>query len=567
MAVKSILINYNGYPASPCNLMPDNGLANLAGALISKGHKTKIFDFATVDIIKKLYPYSYKLAIFFSLNRIMRRVMGGKTPRKEDIRKFNDITRRIEVMRDGKIREMAREISSYISSHEIDFVGFKLWTGDGFRGAVIIAEEIRKAHPHIPIIAGGPHVHRFHEKIFTATDVFDIIVDGEGEDVITQLAEYVEGKKRLEDIPNLIYKRGGEIICNPIKRIEDVNTIAPPVYDEDVYPAMIGNQKIKIILLDESRGCPNTCSFCIHSAIAGHRWRLADPDHLVDTIEYIKNNYGFKAFRFAGSNPPLVLSHNISEEIARRNLDIVFTTNMHVRNLKEQHLTAMKKAGCIGGFFGVESGSQEILNRAMNKNVDVDQVRRAFMLCKKVGIETVASIVHPAPFETEKTKRETLRLLKDIRPESTLVCAPCLIPGSEWDKNKRQYGFELASDEAFFKEVMTYKIDIFTPPILWKPLKGYKLNGRSFQDLAGESYKFSQALEKNGLITQLTDEMFIMAKYADMTPAQFKNECIKDLLSGNSKRLEKIVARINKGVVIPKKSSAAPMILTTSPSA
>jgi len=56
---RSLLINFSGYPAVMRSLALDNGLANLAGSLIQKGHQTIILDYATVDTIKRLFPHEY----------------------------------------------------------------------------------------------------------------------------------------------------------------------------------------------------------------------------------------------------------------------------------------------------------------------------------------------------------------------------------------------------------------------------------------------------------------------------------------------------------------------------
>jgi radical SAM superfamily enzyme YgiQ (UPF0313 family) len=78
-----------------------------------------------------------------------------------------------------------------IRSNKIDFVGLKLWNGDGFVASQIIAECIKKNFPDMPIFAGGPHVDIFLENIYKITDAFDCLVYGEGEETIVMLAEYV----------------------------------------------------------------------------------------------------------------------------------------------------------------------------------------------------------------------------------------------------------------------------------------------------------------------------------------------------------------------------------------
>jgi radical SAM superfamily enzyme YgiQ (UPF0313 family) len=74
----------------------------------------------------------------------------------------------------------------------------------------------------VKVFGGGPHVDWFHEMIYDVTDVFDVLAYGEGEETIVLLAGYIEGRKKLEEIPNLIFRKEGKIITTTEKRIEDL---------------------------------------------------------------------------------------------------------------------------------------------------------------------------------------------------------------------------------------------------------------------------------------------------------------------------------------------------------
>ncbi len=546
MATNSVLINYNDYPFSMSNLMPDNGLAYLAGSLMAKGHTTRILDYATVPVVAKLFPYEHHGAIQASVGRITKAVLEGQDPDPTDIQEFTGVMREVDTAWEERLLGIAGELADSIDAGNLDFIGLKLWTGKGFSGSVLIAKELRKRFPGVPIIAGGPHVHWFHENIHDVTDVFDIIVDGEGEDAIWMLAEHFEGKRSLDNIPNLIYRKDGRVVKNPVVRIADINELPDPVYSEDVYPAMAGDQKVKIILLDESRGCPNMCNFCIHPKISGRKWRLADPERFVARIARLQHTYGFNAFRLAGSNPPQHITHEIAEQILAQDMHVTFTTNFHARGLQRGTLELLAKAGCQGGFFGIESGSDLILDTAMNKKTSVQQMRDALTMCEDVGIPAVGSVIIPSPFGTDETTKQTLDLLLETKPASVLVCFPGLIPGSTWYEQPERFGFHVDKTPDFFKQAMTYDIDLFSPPILWKPLEGYMLDGKNLRVLATEAFEFCQLLERQGLTTQITDEMFMMAKAAEMTPQQLKDACLQAMLTGDKDGLHSLVSCINQ---------------------
>ena len=186
MKSKSLLINYSGYPTTPNAFMPDNGLAVLAGSLLSYGHETMILDYSTLDIMK-LLPQEYGERLF-KLNQVAS---------EDNSKELQEISNSINQLQDKDIAEKALEIVSRIIEQKIDFIAFKLWTGKSFENSIKLAREIKRQIPSIPIFAGGPHVDYFRGRIYKATDVFDVLAYGEGEETILGLADYALGKRRL----------------------------------------------------------------------------------------------------------------------------------------------------------------------------------------------------------------------------------------------------------------------------------------------------------------------------------------------------------------------------------
>lgn len=552
MATKSLLINFAGYPNEPFNFMPDNGLANLAGALIKENHEVKIWDCSTVDLVQKMFPYQYINEYQTLAQKIVQSVSADSKPASRDLDRFYGIGKEIEAYQNKKVKEIGDEISRFVKKHNFDFIGFKLWTGAGFEGSMIIAEELRKNNPKLPIFAGGPHVDWFHERIFDVTNIFDVLVYGEGEETITLLADYVAGKAVLKDIPNLIYKENDKIITTPMKRVNDLNKLAMPVYDDNVYLAMKNNRKINIFLIDESRGCPNDCNFCIHPIKSGKRWRLVDAQKFVDRIETLIQKYGVHGFRFAGSNPPPNLRKNIAQELIKRDIPIVYSSFAHVGNTTEKEFEQLKKSGCCALAFGVESGSQQILSGSLNKKTKVEQIETTFERCKKAGIYAIASIIIPAPGETEATKNETMNLLLKIKPDSTAVCFPIIILGTTWERNIDKYGFKINKPKEFFERVMTYKTNSLCPPPLWPPMDDLCLDGKSFKELGRETAKFAGLLIKNNFTTQLFDQIFLIAEFSGMSPKEFGDKTHSCLSAGDYETLHKMASEINERVQMCK---------------
>jgi len=545
---RSLLINYSGYPAVMRGLALDNGLANLAGSLIESGHQTKILDYATVDTVRRLFPHEYSDELISLTGRIMSFLEQGSSPQRDDLKAFSDLDTRINQLQKVKVNQISEEVSEYAKTYEADFVGFKLWSGDGFEGSIAIAKKLKQDNPKLHIFAGGPHVDSFMENIFDFCDVFDVLVYGEGEETITMLADYVSGERELEDIPNLIYKDNGRIVTTVIRRVENLDSLAPPVYDEDVYLAMRGNQKIKTVFIDESRGCPNHCSYCIHPIKSGNRWRGRTAERVVEQMEEMKRKYGFTTFRFAGSNPPPLLKKGIADQILRRGLKIVYSAFGHIIDGLTVDFQLLRRSGCYSLFFGIESGSQRILDESMNKRIRVDQIEKTIKASKDAGLYVVGSVIIPAPYETEETRKESFDLLLRLRPDSVVVWFPALMLGTDWEKNTQKYGFDIRNWKSYLKEAMLYKIKSFYPPALWESSSEYRLNGKSFKEITKETESFIRLLEKNGILTQATSETALMARYAKMSTRDFRDKTRKYLSHGDYESIGELVSEINEEI-------------------
>ena len=311
--------------------------------MLEAGHETLILDYSTVDTIKRMVPQKLRATLADAYEDFLSDMRADGKLSEKTSNRLIELDGKLEQHREGEFIRIADEIINKIEEVNADFIGFKLWTGDGFYGSEKIARYIRGKYPDLKIFAGGPHVDWFKENILHYTDIFDAIAYGEGEETINLLAEYVEGKRKLSDVPNLIYKQNvensdedvGEIKFTDLKRGEDLNLLPDPIYDDEIYPTMKGNQKIKFIMIDESRGCPNACHFCIHPIKSGNRWRLRDVTKIVDLMERLGSKLDTNAFRFAGSNTPAHLKNELALEITRRGLKVRYASFGHVRDMEK----------------------------------------------------------------------------------------------------------------------------------------------------------------------------------------------------------------------------------------
>ncbi|UCH92136.1 MAG: radical SAM protein [Candidatus Aminicenantes bacterium] len=542
MISRSILVNFNSLPSSLDSLMPDNGLINLSASLNRAGHQTLILDFCTVSYIKHLITdeiHKELAEAYFELNKDRKKL-------SEILPIFKNIFKKLENRKQEVINEyINKRVCDKISDFDPHFVGFKLWSGEGFLGCIEIAKMIKKRFPKIKLIAGGPHNDFFHEHTFDFTDVFDILAYGECEETIVDLAQWSVGRKELDQINNIIYKKNGSAVRTPLKRVEDLDESAEPIYDPGIYPSLIGNEKVNVIMIDESRGCPNNCHFCPHPKKSGRKWRKRNPDNVVKIIKDAKTKLNTYCFRLAGSNPPADLMEDICKRIIANNLNIHFVAFGHGVNDSGEYYHLLKKAGCSSLFFGVESGNREILRDVMNKRVSPDRMKEAILKCKSASIGTTASVIVPAPGETLKSLYDTYQFLVDTSPDGVSLCMPGVFPGAEWYINKEKYGLELADD--YFPRMMAYTIRFMMPPPLWDPFP-FTIDGKDFtqQMILGDFLNTS--LEKKGILTGINDVTLLFAQIFGLSIPQMRDLNREMFITGNAQKIEESVIQFNRAV-------------------
>lgn len=547
MSTNSILINYVGYPVSPREFFFDNGLANLAGSLIANSHRTIIWDYSNADIIKTMFPHEYKHGLLDISNKIFTNLKNNKKPSEIDLKKFHELDAEISELNRKKISQISDEIGMLIENLKINWIGFKLWIGEGFSGSIAIAEKIRKAFPDLYIFAGGPQVDWFGKKIYEATDVFDALVYGEGEETIVRLADFVEKKIDIKNIPNLIYKNRNEIITTNSKRILNLNDLALPVYDNGIYYPSDGNKKIKVISIDESRGCPNSCHFCFHPKKSGNKWRIMEPTKIANSIELLMKKYNVNSFKFAGSNSPPYLKMKIAKEIIKRKLKIKYSSFCYTKGLNEENFSLLRESGCSSLFFGIESADERLLHQIMNKKIKINEIKNSIINSKKANIKTVVSVIVPAPFQTDESVKKTYELLIETKPDSVLVNMASCLPNTEWFNNMEKYGFNIKDKENFYKKVMTYTVKTFYPTYLWKDLPEYELNGKSFKKLLEETNDFILKLKKENILTHFTDDLFLLTESGKVSVEEINNSK-NYLLTGDYENMINLIGKINTGL-------------------
>jgi len=543
-----LLVDYAGYPFSPNSLMPDNGLANLASALLQSGCEVEILDYCTLDTLRQCSSERLR----YGLTKAWTSLRYGSGSFWSQLSQLTtlahlhryDATRRR--LQQQAVARISVRILDRIHQRGIEAVGFKLWNGDGLVGTVQIAAYIRKHAPNVKIFGGGPQVDIFMEHILLHYEGFDALIYGEGEAAIQPLMQHGRNPNEYDQIPNLLYRQNKRVIKTPEKIITDLDVLPMPVYDTDVYPAMKGDEKIKIIVVDESRGCKNNCAFCPHPIKSSHTQRVKSIPRLMQEIDQFSKNLNIHTFRFAGSCTPYALLNQFAAEVIKSQRQLTYSSFAHIRDSEAADFASMRQSGCVSLFFGIESGNQAVLDK-MRKGIRVDDIPVTLRRAKEAGIFTVGSIIYPAPGDTPQTGAETIRLMLREKPDAMTIQAPVVTPRTDWFESPGQYGITIHDRNQYLVAGMKWKLSLLLPPAFWGPLP-LLINGKNYSQVLKATSKFMKQVRAQGLVTSISDDTYLMSQRLAMDPLAFRDQTALAFFSGDTGEIATLIKAINARV-------------------
>ncbi len=354
------------------------------------------------------------------------------------------------------------KLKKHIASFEPDIVGITAMTPT-IQSTLLSASAAKEACPNTKVIVGGPHATFMDEEILTQEPSVDVVVRGEGERTLLELAQSTFDPSNLQEINGITFRNRGQTIQTSSRNfIQDLDQLPYPAYKH--FP--LDNYRFfgKLFLpIMSSRGCPFQCSFCTSSRLFGKQFRARSPRNIVDELEMLRDVYKANAFTFYDDT--LTLEKNrifeICELIKKRKIDIPWDCQTRVDQVSKEVLKKMRETNCQQIFFGVESGCQEILN-AISKKTSVEQNEKAIKLAKEAGLFVAISVMIGYPGETRETLKKTLDFVRKAKPDDVYLCVATPYPGTELRRLVEQMGLEMSTDWGKYDTVTP----VFENPLL-----------------------------------------------------------------------------------------------------
>ena len=313
--------------------------------------------------------------------------------------------------------------------------------------AAAVAKLIKEASPRTPCVIGGPHFNAAPFKTLELFPDFDMGAIGEGEDTWVDLLNCFQAGDDLRKVKGMLLRQDGTVVQTLPRPIEeDMDRIPMPAWDllpdltSHYQPSAMRQHRSPASSLVTTRGCFGKCNFC-DTSVFGQRVRGFSADYVFEMIRYLVEQHGVRYITFYDDN----FAHQknrlrkLMDKLKDAAYDLTFSVNSRVDVVNPETLGLLAESGCWQISWGIESGSQEILDKTA-KHVTVEQIRKALAWSHEAGINNKGFFIMGHAGETLQSIQETIDLALELPLDDFQMSFMTPFPGTEIHTNLDQYG-------------------------------------------------------------------------------------------------------------------------------
>jgi anaerobic magnesium-protoporphyrin IX monomethyl ester cyclase len=326
----------------------------------------------------------------------------------------------VEILNWHDIYKTPHKIEETLREKKPDVIGFSIVHANRW-GGIDISRMAKRIFPETKVVFGGIGATFLWEHLIRHFKEIDFAVLGEGEYSFLNLIQCLEkgDNEGIKKIKGIAFRDGTRIVkTEKAEEIQDLDKLPMP------------SKYFDFQHLSSSRGCPANCTFCGSPQFWGRKVRFHSPEYFVEQLEQLYRR-GITFFYISDDTFTMKKDRviEICKKINEKDLKITWFSISRVNFVDEEMLYWMRMAGCIQISYGVESGSEKIRNM-LNKNIRTDDIKRAFALTTKYGILSRAYFIYGSPGESHETIQETIDLIHEIKPLSTIFYILDIFPGT-----------------------------------------------------------------------------------------------------------------------------------------
>ncbi len=301
-------------------------------------------------------------------------------------------------------------------------LGVTVLTGAPIADAVAVSRAAKARRPDLPVIWGGWHPSMFGRECLEEPSV-DLTVQAQGEVTFAEICGRLAAGEGVRDLAGCLGSAGrtpeGEICLAPPRPLENLNRLRPHDYrllPVERYFELKGKRQLDYI---SSQGCAFRCAFCADPFVYNRKWVGLEPERMGEEIEELWRRYRFDDLSFQDETyftyAPRVEA--VAEELLRRGLPITWAATMRAdqgARLSEEVFATCRRSGLRRVIIGVESGSQEMMDR-IKKDIKLEQVFVSAEKCLRHGVNAIFPFIVGFPGESDESVRASLEVAKRLR--------------------------------------------------------------------------------------------------------------------------------------------------------
>jgi anaerobic magnesium-protoporphyrin IX monomethyl ester cyclase len=305
------------------------------------------------------------------------------------------------------------------------------------------------------VVMGGPHVTVRPLQSVVENPSADYVVVGEGERTFTEFVDSIAHGRDPRDLDGLAYMLDGKpVMTNARRFVEDLDEIPYPMRHlmplGKYHGNLRGNAQSAMVT---SRGCPGRCTYC-GNQVFGTRFRFRSAANVLGEMRDLIGRYGVKDFAIHDdaftADPKRAM--DICGMLIREKLGIRWSAISRANLVTPELLVRMKDAGCWLIEFGIESGSDETLQR-VKKGLTVNVIKQAFNWAHEAGLITNGNVMIGLPGDTRETIAKTEAMIYECGVYELGLSILVPYPGTEEHERLKSEGRLLSEDWASYAKV------------------------------------------------------------------------------------------------------------------
>ena len=296
-------------------------------------------------------------------------------------------------------------------------------------------------------ITMGCHVTDLTEETLRNFPTLDFIMRKEPEITFRELIPILDASGDLAAVKGLAFRQDGRVVINEDRPfLDDLDELPIPRHDLlplDKYWMPFTGNRFDFVL--QSRGCPYKCIFCRQPIMWERKVRMRSPGRIIEELKLLQalkvRSINFQSDTFTIDREWVI---ELCRGMVENGIAIKWLCNSRPDTVDPEMLRWMKKAGCWLIGFGIETGSQELLDR-MKKEITLERIEQGIRWTHDAGIAVWGWFVTGLPGETVETMKETIRFSKKLPLDLANFAFGAPYPGTEFYEMAREEGW-LTSD-------------------------------------------------------------------------------------------------------------------------